>query len=380
MDSEYKVFFMDVQNRTLYRQIKTGFPINRGSLKSKKAFKTFSPKHLPFIFIHNEAAMKTNHLSHEKEVRSRITRYTLVELLVVISVIAILASLLVPILAGARRSARLAQCTANGKQFGQLNMVYTQGNDGYEVPIINESHLSVWQPLLWNQSAVNAQMPVPTGTDVEGGTKAPWVQAVKSSNIFLCPADDDAVSAQPKLAGKSSDADLFPKTSYAFNATIVDDDGITGSRTTWNNVKNRLTHFDRPSMMILVTDTAMLTKERPKDGYLFSNEKVLGDHLRPGSIINPWDQCCLHHVPEGSESDYNLSKPDKKKMTPPWHTGKTMNYTFLDGHVSNWQPMKTIMVRKSGSYDTNHEIRDDATVSYKRGTSYGMWINSMKTP
>jgi len=41
MDSEYKVFFMDVQNRTLYRQIKTGFPINRGSLKSKKLSKHF---------------------------------------------------------------------------------------------------------------------------------------------------------------------------------------------------------------------------------------------------------------------------------------------------------------------------------------------------
>ena len=56
--------------------------------------------------------------------------FTMIELLVVISIIAILAALLLPALNAARMKAHSIACTANLKQLGSAVMVY-EGDFGY---------------------------------------------------------------------------------------------------------------------------------------------------------------------------------------------------------------------------------------------------------
>ncbi len=62
---------------------------------------------------------------------ARTGNFTLVELLVVIAVIAILASLLLPALNSAREKASMILCTSNLKQTGTGLMMYANDNDDY---------------------------------------------------------------------------------------------------------------------------------------------------------------------------------------------------------------------------------------------------------
>ena len=57
-------------------------------------------------------------------------QFTLIELLIVIAIIAILAAMLLPALQSARRTAKMAQCTSNCKQFAQANHLYATSFNG----------------------------------------------------------------------------------------------------------------------------------------------------------------------------------------------------------------------------------------------------------
>lgn len=60
-------------------------------------------------------------------------KFTLVELLITIAIIAILAALLLPALNSARDKAKTANCLSNKKQFLQAQLLYVQDFDGHMV-------------------------------------------------------------------------------------------------------------------------------------------------------------------------------------------------------------------------------------------------------
>lgn len=57
--------------------------------------------------------------------------FTLIELLIVITIIAVLAAMLLPALKGARDKAKVAVCQGNLKQIGLAMLMYAQDNDDY---------------------------------------------------------------------------------------------------------------------------------------------------------------------------------------------------------------------------------------------------------
>jgi prepilin-type N-terminal cleavage/methylation domain-containing protein len=66
--------------------------------------------------------------------QSRYRAFTLVELLVVISIIALLLSILMPSLQKARQSAQTVVCKSNLKQMGYGFLLYSEDNNGYMPP------------------------------------------------------------------------------------------------------------------------------------------------------------------------------------------------------------------------------------------------------
>ena len=71
--------------------------------------------------------------------------YTLIEILVVSSIIAVLAALLLPVIARARDGPRRVQCAANLRQLGVALHMYVADNDGLIPETFGFPHAMIWR-------------------------------------------------------------------------------------------------------------------------------------------------------------------------------------------------------------------------------------------
>ncbi|MFC1582050.1 type II secretion system protein [Planctomycetota bacterium] len=111
--------------------------------------------------------------------------FTLIEMLIVIAIIAILTSLLFPVIAGARERGRRVNCASNLRQIGVACKAFSEGNDGY-FPYINDND---------NGSRVLGQL-------VSDGY-------VGDIQLFKCPS---GVGDNPAVSGET-----LSDSSYAFS-------------------------------------------------------------------------------------------------------------------------------------------------------------------
>lgn len=149
--------------------------------------------------------------------------FTLIELLVVVGIIAILISILMPVLGRARASSKLAVCASNLRQLGLGVTNYAHGNKGM-IPIgphaphgfsVNEGNgkRDQWlRPLASNQVWIGK--PAPESRAV-GYTGLGHLLAIQSATppVYYCPADmsDDEDEEQRKIG---SDQDAY--SSYVY--------------------------------------------------------------------------------------------------------------------------------------------------------------------
>ena len=137
--------------------------------------------------------------------------FTLVELLVVISIIAILAAILFPVFARAREKARQTTCASNLKGFTTAILMYSSDNDAM-------------MPLAITGSDQVGPVPAKANNWAEFGVHAEIMPYVKSQGVFQCPSDNGFTSGSaPKSGGwilPSASTKIWEAngTSYKFNS------------------------------------------------------------------------------------------------------------------------------------------------------------------
>ena len=148
--------------------------------------------------------------------------FTLIELLTVISLIAILAAILFPVFGQAREKARQSTCASNLRQSGIAISLYAQDNDD-RYPIASDSidrYIYLWTPSTEEEPRVRQlQKTMPILRDILN----PYI---KEKNIWRCPSDTGGTAPYKNELGLNLDIQLKPTsfdqfgTSYAYRVKL----------------------------------------------------------------------------------------------------------------------------------------------------------------
>ena len=140
--------------------------------------------------------------------------FTLVELLVVIGIIALLMSILLPVLSSARENARLIKCASNERQIFYTLTMYAGDNKG-KLPIfptIPDNNLT--SPYL---GIIMERMGV---YDYDHGTLWPYVSRSRESRVamFNCPTDEQTFRSVLLGTSVDSQSSYERNFTYSFNS------------------------------------------------------------------------------------------------------------------------------------------------------------------
>lgn len=135
--------------------------------------------------------------------------FTLIELLIVISIIIILAAVLFPIFARARLASRICGCQSNLRQLYVAINAYTEEYDGLYPP--------VW--LGWDEKETDQ---TPAATYEAAQRVSPWAQHnlllpyCRSKEIFHCPADNGFSLMQDKRLPEPNLTPLYDRVGESY--------------------------------------------------------------------------------------------------------------------------------------------------------------------
>ena len=173
--------------------------------------------------------------------RMRRDGFTLIELMVAISVISILMTLVMPALGRARSVARSVHCSSNLRQLASAWQLYGDDYRGYCMP-------QVWYraspPIFWWGANGNP-------ADYEVGFLRPYLEeAAGIDNVFDCPE-------QPWGSYIPQGAARGPTTTYGYNGLYLAPQasgwGVASAKTHWKTIGE----IAGPSQVFVFADTAL---------------------------------------------------------------------------------------------------------------------------
>lgn len=227
--------------------------------------------------------------------------FTLVELLVVMSIIGVLLSILLPSLKRARQQAQAVVCMNNIKQLGLAFMLYGQEYNGYAMPArVDQTYVYWWGEVM------------PNGIDYKAGVVWPYLRSeLAPKSVFECPSQPYGSYHLQGVPNKQPDEPKWMTSTYGYNGYF-----LCPSQTGWNELADltdlwqKIANIRTPSMVLVFADALIDFDKTGKNPSLQNNFS-----LDPPEI-------------------YNSKKEWKKNESPTTcfrHNAKT-NAIFVDGH------------------------------------------------
>ena len=263
---------------------------------------------------------------------SRLQAFTIIELLVVVTIICMLFSLLLPSLQQARELTVVTKCSANLRQMGLVLTAYSTDYKGnYPDPLVTAWPIFNWQEKL-TQYVVGSQMgwrhePVELGnwddgSGTNGVTASLWIPVTtihNSNSIQTKYIFNDPIYKPNTLTNGSSDQPF----QYAFNQFLLADNNQPS--TIWNSRRNPWKVDQLPRNLIIVGPNSTTPNNSRWGGF-------------------PWWLESMRHmsgfVATNLNSSIYTSAPGG--LLPAFNGGD--NYLWSDGHVT-WIPANDIRVR-----------------------------------
>ncbi len=227
--------------------------------------------------------------------------FTLVELLVVISIIAVLLGILMPALGSVRRQAKSIVCMSNIRQLSLAFVIYTDDYNGYAMPSVGSSGVYWWGKKI--VSGVNA------GIDHKQGFVWPYLKSeLSASSVYQCPSQ---AFGSYNLQGKPPNQPDDPKwitSTYGYNGYY-----LSPPQSGWYGIRNqpwkKIANIKQPATVLAFADTLIDMDCTGKNPILINNFSIDPPYI------------------------YNSGKWNKNiSPTTCFRHNEKTNVVFVDGH------------------------------------------------